>query len=170
MRDIYSVIGYWADSNERYVEHFEATSARDAERQMMIEARNDDGDFRIAASMLGEQYRVDLYTAFVDPDDPENDERPDLKPATDELGVTDWTVVGIVTSTRAHDRSWNERTKGERYLGHEMAYSARIAEDLARGRVDERGGFELTVCAVFEGMKNRCESFPFSNHDEVATR
>lgn len=168
--ETFSVIGYWSDSNERYVEFFRGAGARDAEDQMLEQARREDGEFRIAGTMPGEQYRADLYTAFVDPDDPENDERGDLKVVIDELGMAEWTIVGLVTSTRHHDAGWNERTGGERYLGHEMALNPRIAEDLARMAVRERGGFKLTVCAVFEGRKNRCESFLFADHDQAAAR
>jgi hypothetical protein len=168
--ETFSVVGYWADSNERYVEFFRGATVRDVEDQMLGQAAREAGDFRIAGTMLGEQYRADLYTAFVDPDDEANDEREDLQPVIDGLGVAEWTIVGIVTSTARHDGAWNERTGGERYLGHEMALSPRIAEDLARMAVRERGGFELTVCGVFEGVKNRCESFAFSNHDEAPAK
>lgn len=166
--ETFSVVGYWADSNERCVEFFREATAREAEEQMLEQARREGGDFRIAGTMLGEQYRTDLYTAFVDPADPENENRGDLQVVIDELGMVEWTIVGLVTS--AGDDGWNERTGGERYLGHEMALNPRIAEDLARMAVRDRGGFELMVCAVLEGRKSRCESFRFSNHDEVAAR
>lgn len=168
--ETFSVVGYWSDSNERYVEFFRETTAREAEQQMLEQARREDGTFRIAGTMLGEQYRTDLYTAFVDPDDPENENREDLQVVIDELGMAEWAIIGLVASTRHHDQDWNERTGGERYLGHEMALNPRVAEDLARMAVRERGEFELTVCAVLAGRKNRCESFPFSNHDEMAAR
>ena len=168
--ETFSVIGYWTDSNERYVEFFRETTVRGAEEQMLANARDEAGDFRIAATMLGEQYRTDLYTAFIDPDDAENENREDLQVVIDELGMVEWTIVGLVRSTRRGDVGWDEETGGERYLGHEMALNPRIAEDLARGAVQERGEFELTVCAVFEGRKNRCESFPFSNHHKAVAR
>lgn len=164
----YSVIGYWVGSQERYVEFFDATSARDAENQMLALAREEDDVFRIAGTMLGEQYRDCKYTAFIDPDDPENDNREDLEVVVDELGVEEWTVFGLVVST--NDAAWNERTGGERYLGRQMGLNARIAEDLARMDVRERPGLELIVCAVFKGVKNRCETFPFASHDQHVQR
>jgi hypothetical protein len=136
--ETFSVIGCWSDSNERYVEFFRGAGARDAEDQMLEQARREDGEFRIAGTMLGEQYRADLYTAFVDPDDPENDERGDLKVVIDELGMAEWTIVGLVTGTRGHDRDWNERTGGERFLGHEMALSPRIARSRRTMNAGER--------------------------------
>lgn len=168
--ETYSVTGWWVDSNERHVAFIEARSARDAERLMLEQAAGEDGVFRIAGTMLGEYRAADTYTAFVDPEDPENENREDLEPVIDEFGMADWTVFGLVAGTGRHDGEWNERTGGERYLGHEMALNSRIAEDLARMAVRERGAFELTVCAVFAGRKNRCESFPFADHDQTAAR
>lgn len=162
--ETYSVVGYWAGSEERYVQFFEVHSVRDAEEQMLAKARDEDDVFWISGTMLDEQYRDDLYTAFINPDDPENDNRTDLQAVVDELGVEEWTVSGLVVSTT--DKAWNARTGGERYLGRQMALNPRIAEDLARMAVRERPGLDLIVCAVFKGVRNRCEPFPFANHDE----
>jgi hypothetical protein len=163
MLETYSVVGYWADSNERACEHTDATSARDAENRMLERALQEDGNFRIAGTLLGEHQVCDTYTAFVDPDDPANDDRTDLEPAIDELTVMEWTVFGLILGD--DNFAWNEKTAGERYLGRQMALNARIAEDLAVAEVRDRGGVDLLVCAVFQGVKNRCETFPFAKHD-----
>jgi hypothetical protein len=168
MNKAYTVVGWWVDSNERYVEAFDAPTARDAEEAMLEQARDEAGTFRIAGTLLGQIEAADTYTAFVDPDDPENEAREDLEPAVDELGMTEWTVLGLVTSTRHGDHDWNEETGGQRHHTVEMALNPRIAEDLARMAVRERGAVDLTVCAVVAGRVHRCESFQFADHDQKA--
>jgi hypothetical protein len=166
--DRYTTYGYWADTSERYGQTFVAASARHAEELMQEQAENEGGIFRAAGTLLGEHRAADTYTAFVDPDDARNTERGDLEPAFEELGLTGYTVLGVVVSTRRLDHGWNERTGGERWLSHELATSPRYAEDIARSKVAERGHFELRVCAVLAGTKNRCESLVFSDPDERA--
>lgn len=168
MRETYTVIGWWVDSNERYKAQFDAPTAREAERLMLRQAADEDGDFRIAATMLGVHESADRYTAFVDPDDPANEDHCDVRFVSEDDEVGEWTVIGLVTSTRRLDREWNERTGGERWISHELATHPRYAEDIARAKVAERGHFELSVCAVFAGRKDRCESFAFADHDERA--
>lgn len=168
MIETYTVIGYWADSNERYKAQFDAPTAREAERLMQRQAADEDGDFRIAATMLGTHESADRYTSFVDPDDPANEDDCEVRFVSEDDEVGEWTVIGIVLSTRRLDREWNERTGGERWISHELATHPRYAEDIARAKVAERGHFELLVCAVFRGVKNRCESLVFSNPGERA--
>jgi hypothetical protein len=165
--DTYTVVGYWKDSQERYKTEFEASNVRSAEYMMLEQAAEEDGDFRIAGTMLGEHDAADLYTAFVNPDDPANDDRCDVHYVSEDDEIGEWTVMGIVASTRVFDREWNKQTQGERYLSVQMTTHPRYAEDMARAEVAERGHFELTVCAVFRGRKARCESFPFVNHNEA---
>lgn len=166
--DRFSVYGWWQDSDERFGQTFVATNARHAEELMQDQARNEGGVFRAAGTLLGEHPTADTYTGFVDPDDARNVDREDLEPAFEELEMTEYTVLGLALSTRLLDHGWNRRTGGERWLGREMATSPRYAEDNARLRIAEAGHFELRVCAVFVGVKNRCESLPFSNPDERA--
>lgn len=168
LKETYSVVGFWADSNERYKAEFEAFSPYAAEVLMLREAENENGDFRIAGTMLGKQDNADLYTAFVNPDDPANEDNCSVQYVSEDDEIGDWTVMGIVSSTRTFDRNWNVRTQGERYISYQMTTHPRYAEDMARAEVAERGAFELEVCAVFRGRKARCETFPFVNHDEHA--
>lgn len=163
MTQPFTVFGYWQDSDERYGQEFDAESAAHAERLMADQAEREGGQFRAAATLRGAHEAIDRYTAFTDPDDPRNDERDDLEPAIEELLVTEYTVIGLVVSTKPDDKAWNEETGGQRHLSHEMALSARIAEDVAAGRVRDGGGFRLLVCGVLEGRKERAESHVFSN-------
>lgn len=180
-RQVYTVFGYWADSNERFGERYEATDARDAEEQALAQARRDDGDLKIAGTLVGEHDSVDRYTAFIDPRDEANFERDDLEAVTDEPEVVEWTILGLALSPYRETRhrigrlhiglardtdaqAWNEQTGGERTIIHEMAYSPLIAEDLARERVLKDSGQDLVVCTVLAGTKHRCESYPFADH------
>ena len=166
----YTVFGYWADSDERFGEVFEADSADHAERLMRRRSADEGGGFRTAATLRGRHAAVDTYTAFTDPEDPRNAER-ELEPVIEELEITEYTVLGLVLSTRRRDEDWNERTGGQRVLLHEMALSPRIAEDLAAGRVREQDEHMcLVVCAVLQGRKERAESFAFADVDEPAVR
>lgn len=164
----FTVFGWWADSDERYGELVSAGSARAAEEQMRAYAREEGGEFRAAATLLGEFQSADTYTGFVDPDDERNLDRCGLRAAAEADLPVDWTVIGLVESTKHGDADWNSYTGGERYLEHVMATSPRYAEDVAAAQVRERGELRLVVCAVLEGVRNRCESLPFSNPDERA--
>lgn len=168
MMETYSVIGYWTDTNERYKLEYEASSAKAAEEAMLAKARAEDAVFAIAGTMLGTHTNADLYTAFVNPDDPANDHICSVQYVADEDEVTEWTVLGLVVA--AYDWRWNAATNGERYLGVKMATHPRYAEDIARAEVAERGAFELKVCAVFRGVKARCESFPFGDNAVTSTQ
>jgi hypothetical protein len=165
--DAYTVYGWWQDSGERYASLLDARSPRDAEQIMQERAESEGGIFRAAATLLGEHPAADTYTAFVDPDDPRNLERG-VAPVLEELELAEYTVLGLVLSTRRLDHGWNERTGGERFLSHELATSPRFAEDIAGVKVAERGHFRLVVCAVLEGRRNRCEALVFSDPAERA--
>ena len=167
--ETFTVVGFWADNEQRCVDFFTANTPREAEEMMLAKAADDNAEFRIAGTLPGENFRSCTYTAYLDPDDEDNNARTDLIEPADELEPVEWTVVGVVTGTREHlDKRWNARTGGERYLGHHMAVSAKAAEGVARSVVAERGRFKLAVCAVFEGTRFRRESFPYANHDVEA--
>lgn len=168
MIETYTVVGYWADTNERYKTEFDARTVIAAENMMLTRANDEEGDFRIAGTLLGVHDTADLYTAFVNPDDPANEGDCRVQYVSEEDEITEFTVVGIVLATDRFSRTWNEETQGERYIGVELATHPRWAEDMARAKVAERGDFELKVCAVFRGRKSRCESFPFSDHSRQA--
>lgn len=167
-RQTYTVYGFWPDTEERYGQAYIADSARDAEDQMLLEAQDQQTEFRIAGTLVGEHPAADIYTAYIDPEDPDNDAREDLEAVIAELEVCEWTILGLITAD--DDEQWNQRTGGQRHISHEMALSPRIAEDLARAAVAERGKFTLAVCVVLAGRKERCESYAFSNHDERVAR
>jgi hypothetical protein len=165
----YTVFGYWEDSDERFGEVFEASSAEHAERQMRHRSANEGGGFRAAATLRGRHAAADTYSAFTDPEDPRNLERG-LEPVIDELELTEYTVLGLTVSTRRRDKDWNARTGGQRVLFHELALSARIAEDVAAARVRDEGDFRLIVCTVLTGHRERAESFAFSDTAEAVAR
>ena len=165
----YTVFGYWQDSGERFGEVFEAVSPEQAERLMRRRSEDEGGGFRAAATLRGRHAAADTYTAFVDLEDPRNLERG-LEPAVDELELTEYTVLGLTLSTRRRDKDWNENTGGQRVLFHELALSARIAEDVAAARVHDEEHFRLVVCAVLAGHRERAESYPFSDLDEQVRR
>ncbi|HEX4789970.1 MAG TPA: hypothetical protein VH372_16005 [Actinospica sp.] len=165
----YTVFGYWEDSDERFGEVFEASSAQDAERRMQRRSANEGGGFRAAATLRGRHGAADTYSAFVDPEDSRNLERG-LEPVIAELELTEYTVLGLTVSTRRRDEDWNARTGGRRVLFHELALSPRIAEDVAAARVRDEGDFRLVVCAVLTGHRERAESFAFSDIDEAVAR
>jgi hypothetical protein len=165
----YTVFGYWEDSGERFGEVFEAESAEHAERLMERRSQEEGGGFRAAATLRGRHDAADSYTAFVDPEDERNLERG-LEPAVDELELTEYTVLGLTLSTRRRDKDWNERTGGQRVLFHELALSARIAEDVAAARVGDEEHFRLVVCAVLTGYRERAEAHPFADLDQSAAR
>lgn len=164
--ETYTVIGYW-DTEERYVDFVEATSARDAETRLLADIP-EDATLRIAGTLVGEHQGADTYTVFIDPDDEANLTRQVLSVVADEPEVVEWTVLGLIVrdgEPESEQAAWNEKTGGERYLGHEMALNARDAEAVARGRVRERGPVRLLVCAVLAGQHFRAEAYPFSDHD-----
>lgn len=60
------------------------------------------------------------------------------------------------------------RVRGRRGLGPAGVAALSELVEAVRAKAAERGHFELSVCAVFGGVKNRCESFAFADHDERA--
>lgn len=146
----YSVAGAWAETRERFLQVYDAMSPRGAEDLAQLEAHEKGGTLWVCRVLPGEVKAADLYTAFIDPNDPRNDERDDLVPDMPDLlaGDPEWTVFGIAVPRKIHDRDVPRH--GERYGDVENATSAGAAEDVARSRLADKGG-ELWVCCVLPG-------------------
>lgn len=162
----YSVIGDW--DGERYVEWFDSVSSDAAEDLMLMKASEEGGLFWVCAVLRGWAKAADTYAYYVDKDDPRHGERDDLRPATSELEITEWTVVGRVVSRRAG--GWNQRTGGERFIGYEMAFAPDEAEDVAHSRVADKPDGLLKVATVLPGHVLREDSHVFCNRHERASR
>lgn len=145
---MFTVYGYWAETLERFGGFYEATSPRAAEDMAQMDAREKGGTLWVCRVVAGEVHAVDLYTAFVDPQDSRNDDADDLEP--DVPGVTDdeYTVFGLALppGLSGSTPGW----MAERYGDVISATSAGAAEDVARSRLADKGG-ELRVCAVLAG-------------------
>ncbi|MBR7830450.1 hypothetical protein KDK95_29385 [Actinospica sp. MGRD01-02] len=167
MPELYTVFGYWEDNGQRYGRFDEADSAVHAELLMQRRAAKENAVFWAAATLRGEFHPVDAaYTRYLDPQDPRNEEIE--FEGVDELPTTgEFTVYGLILSTRRLDAGWNQRTGGQRFIGHEMATSALAAEGAASARVatDEHHA-KLLVCAVLPGRMEKADTLPFSNPDE----
>jgi hypothetical protein len=167
-RRLFTVFGCWPATRERFGEFVEATDARDAEDYIQSLATARQTDAWVCGVLDGEVEAADLYTAFVDPADPRNEDVEDLQPDTDELEVTAWTVLGIARD--ASDPDAYAELVGERYADVVEALSPGAAEDVARGRLAEQGG-ELWVCAVVPGKPQRADTYAtFVDPDVVGLR
>lgn len=160
----FSVYGYFPHNSERFGEVYEATSARAAEDLARMQASDDGLVFRVAGVLEGEVPSVDRYTLYVDARDVRNADAENLAPDVEGLEMTEFTVLGLLTDPRDH--KWNERTGGQRFCDHVLAFSPLFAEDVAVSRVREDGGV-LSVCAVFTGRMQRADVgyARFSNPD-----
>lgn len=170
MPGTYTVLGYWPDNLQRYGLTTEAASAAHAESIMQIEAERQNALFRVAATLRGAHRPVDAaYTRYTDPQDPRNETDESL-PGPQEFSVmTEFTVYGLLLSTRHLDQGWNERTGGQRFMSHELGLSALAAEAVACDRVaTDENHARLIVCAVLPGHTEKAESLPFSNPRESA--
>lgn len=163
MESGYTVIGYWPGNGERYGDFYDADNARDAERRMQRDADAVNQTFRVAGILHGAPECADRYTKYVDPQDTRNLDAEDLIPDSDELRVTEWSVMGLLHDVR--DMAWNRRTGGQRYLEVIDALSPLAAEDVARSRAADQGA-RLVVCAVFQGRVERADPYAvFSDPD-----
>lgn len=139
----------------------------DAERRMQRDAEAVNQAFRVAGVLHGAPECADRYTKYVDPADSRNLDDEGLIPDSDELQVTEWTVMGLLLDPR--DPAWNRRTGGRRYLELVDALSPLAAEDVARSRAGDQGA-QLVVCAVFRGRVQRADPHAvFSDPDLRAT-
>ncbi|MDB4873541.1 MAG: hypothetical protein JWL97_4545 [Gemmatimonadales bacterium] len=163
----WSVVGCWAHTGERHAEMYEAVSARAAEDQAQMDARDAGGPLWVAGVVAGQIVPVDLYTAFVDPADPRNDGCEGLTPDFAALELTTYTVLGIARDPS--DRRAYEQLVGERYADTVPAISPGAAEDVARSRLADKGG-ELWVVCVLEGVHRRADTYATFVDPEVAAR
>lgn len=158
---LYTVTGYWDDTQERYVEAFYGDTALDAEDEAREEGMRQGGILWVSSTVPGKNVTVDSYATYVDPDDDRNP--MGLLSPLEELEPVEFTVSGLVLRTGMLDRSWNARTGGTRFWQHVLTTHPRYAEDIAAQEVGEGGHQELWVCAVFPGFLRRGEAF---NHSD----
>jgi hypothetical protein len=166
--DTYSVYGCWAETRERFAEVYQATSPRAAEHLAQMDAQEKGGTLWVCRVVPGEVAPADTYTAFVDPDDPRNDEIDGLTPDVPDIadGDPEWTVFGIAVPKGTPDSAAG-RT-GERYGDVLNATSAGAAEDVARARLADQDG-ELWVCTVIPGRVAAVDTYaPFVDPDVKA--
>ena len=164
----YTVFGFWAETRERYGQWFTATSPRAAEDMAQMTALEKGGTLLVCRVVAGEIPSADRYTAFVDPQDPRNDECDDLEPDVPDVTAVDpeWTVFGIAVP--AGGRPVVIARQGERYGDVVNATSPLAAEDVARSRLADRGG-ELMVCTVLAGRVAAADTYAsFVNPDVQA--
>lgn len=158
---LYTITGYWDDTQERYAEVFDGFSALDAEDAARGDGFKQGGRLWVSSAVLGEWPPADCYTRYVDPDDERNP--MGLVTPLEDLEPTEYTVTGLILRTGMWDRSWNARTGGTRFWGHFLTTHPRYAEDIAAQEVGEGGHQELWVCAVFPGFLGRAEAFDHSD-------
>jgi hypothetical protein len=146
----FSVAGAWRETRERFLQVYNAATPRGAEDLAQLEAHEKGGTLWVCRVVPGDVKAADLYTAFIDPNDPRNDGRDDLVPDTPDLvaGDPEWTVYGIALPPGI--RAGDVPRLGERYGDVLNATSAGAAEDVARARLADKGG-ELWVCCVLPG-------------------
>lgn len=160
----WSVYGCWPDTRERFAEVFYADSARAAEDQAQVLAREQGWrSLWVCRVVAGEVPAADGYTAYLDPEDPRNLDRDDLVPDMPELlgADPDWTVLGIALPASAPMAAFTDRgmsCTGERYGDVVPASSPGAAEDVARSRVADKGG-QLLVCAVLAGRHAGADTY-----------
>lgn len=65
---VWTVVGVFPESKERYVEHVHAPSPRMAEDLAQLSAKERGGVLWICAVFDGQFYASDTYATFVDPD------------------------------------------------------------------------------------------------------
>jgi hypothetical protein len=165
----YTVLGFWAETRERWAGEYAATSPRAAEDMARMDALEAGGTLLVCRVIPGHPGTVDRYTAFVDPQDPRNEDRDDLEPDVPDLtaGDPEWTVFGIAVPAGG----WPGKgaAGGERYGDVINAASPLAAEDVARSRLADRDG-ELLVCAVLAGRVAASDTYASFVNPDVAVR
>lgn len=63
-----TVVGFWVETQERWLEYYPTDHARTAEELAQAEARTKGGTLQVCAVFAGKQQSIDTYAAFVDPD------------------------------------------------------------------------------------------------------
>lgn len=157
----FTVFGYWAETSERWCDTFQAISARSAEDQAQLEAADLHGTLRVCRVAEGDLKAADKYTAYLDQNDPRNEDRDDLEPDMADVTLgTDpyWTVLGLAVPEGCQPGDPDIGTRGERYGDIVSASSAGAAEDVARDRLHDRHG-TLLVCAVVPGQVRGADAY-----------
>jgi hypothetical protein len=65
---MFTVVGVWPETRERYVEHVTAVSPRQAEDLAQLTARDKGGGLWVCGVFEGQLTALDTYATFVDPD------------------------------------------------------------------------------------------------------
>jgi hypothetical protein len=163
----YTVFGFWAETRERFGSFYRATSPRAAEDMAQMEALEKGGTLLVCRVVAGEISAADLYTLFVDPADPRNDDSEDVEPDVAGFIDEEWTVFGIAIP--AGLRPSAIASEGERYGDVLNATSPLAAEDVARSRLADQGG-ELLVCTVLAGRVTAADTYATFVNPEIKAR
>jgi len=63
-----TVVGWWVESRERWLEYYPTDEPRIAEDMAQADARAKGGTLLVCAVFAGRQKSIDTYATFVDPD------------------------------------------------------------------------------------------------------
>lgn len=63
-----TVVGFWVQTQERWLEYYLTDDARTAERLAQADARAKGGTLQVCAVFAGRRESIDTYATFVDPD------------------------------------------------------------------------------------------------------
>lgn len=160
----YTVYGCW-ETGERFGTFLQAPSPRAAEDMAQMGAREAGGALYVCRVVAGHVTAIDRYTNFVDPGDPRNQYAGDLIPDTPDFAAGDpeYTVLGFAAPEGAVDlpvAAIDPRAAcgWERYGDVVNATSPGAAEDVARDRLNDRGG-QFLVCAVLPGEVRAVDTY-----------
>jgi hypothetical protein len=154
--ELFTIIGCWPQSRERFASPIHSISPQAVETEMEMQAREMETVFYPAAVIVGDPPMDDTYTAFIDPDDAKNETVSGLVQPFPELKAIEWTVFGIAWDPDS-PRSYTESI-GQRWCRTVMADSARAAEDVAQSYLQDEGGV-LWVCGVLRGTWSRVDTY-----------
>lgn len=158
--DLFTIIGCWPESQERFAEAMRSVSPQTMEDEMSMRAVEMETSFFTAAVLLGDPPLEDsVYTDYIDPMDDRNEAAGLIRPLA-ELHVEEWTVFGIAWDPSNPDSY--EEPIGERWSRMIMADSAWSAEDVAVSYLKDEGG-DLWVCGVLRGTWTRADTARFVN-------
>lgn len=149
---VWTVYGQWPETQERWLNWYEAPTAREAEDAAQRDADAAGGVLWVAGVVPGQHRNVDLYTLYVDPDAGGDD----TLPAVPGIELAWYSVCGLMRDPG--NPQWMRHEKGERWVEHIHAVSPRLAEDLAQETAREKHGV-LEACAVFEGQLHRADTY-----------
>lgn len=63
-----TVVGFWVETQERWLEYYPTDRPRTAEELAQADARVKGGTLQVCAVFAGKQQSIDTYATFVDPD------------------------------------------------------------------------------------------------------